>query len=64
MMISFNLSDEHIGGMEWNGMFNCLKSALFHADKITTVSPSYAEEIKDPYYSEGLDPILLEREAI
>ena len=48
--------------MEWDGMLNCLKSALFHADKITTVSPTYAEEIKNPYYSEGLHPILFERE--
>jgi len=55
------LPAEHIGGMEWHGMLNCLKSALFHADKITTVSPSYAEEIKDPYYGEGLESILLER---
>lgn len=59
----FQLPDEHIGGLEWNGMLNCLKSGLYHADKITTVSPSYAEEIKDPYFSEGLHPILLEREA-
>ena len=58
----FNLSLEHIGGFEWNGMLNCLKSGLFHADKITTVSPSYAEEIKDPFYSEGLHQILLDRE--
>lgn len=59
----FNLPKEHIGGLEWDGMLNCLKSALFHADKITTVSPSYAEEIKDPYFSEGLHSILLERSA-
>jgi len=58
----FNLDREHIGGMEWDGMLNCLKSALFHADKITTVSPTYAEEIKDPYYSEGLHPFLIDRE--
>ncbi|WP_156291591.1 glycogen synthase GlgA [Oceanobacillus salinisoli] len=58
----FNLDREHIGGLEWNGMLNCLKGALFHADKITTVSPSYAEEIKYPYYSEGLHPMLIERE--
>ena len=58
----FNLDREHIGGMEWDGMLNCLKSALFHADKITTVSPTYAEEIKNPYYSEGMHPILFERE--
>ncbi|ASN06724.1 glycogen synthase [Virgibacillus necropolis] len=57
----FNLPEDHIAGLEWNGMLNCLKSGLFHADKITTVSPSYAEEITNPYFSEGLHPILLER---
>jgi starch synthase len=57
----FRLSWEHLGGMEWRGTINCMKAALFHADKITTVSPSYAEEIKNPYYGEGLDPILNER---
>ncbi|MFC2947445.1 glycogen synthase GlgA [Virgibacillus sediminis] len=57
----FQLSRKHIPGMEWNGMLNCLKSALFHADKITTVSPSYAEEIQQEYYGEGLDPILRQR---
>lgn len=59
----FQLSREHLGGMEWNGAINCMKAALFHADKITTVSPSYAEEIKDPYYGEGLDPILNARSS-
>ncbi|MDO6449875.1 glycogen synthase GlgA [Oceanobacillus profundus] len=57
----FNLGKEHIAGMEWDGMFNCLKSALFHADKITTVSPTYAEEIKNPYYGEGIHGMLQER---
>ncbi|MGJ9460545.1 glycogen synthase [Oceanobacillus sp. CF4.6] len=57
----FRMGREHISGLEWDGMLNCLKSALFHADKITTVSPSYADEIKDPYYSEGLHPMLLNR---
>lgn len=57
----FNLPEEHIGGMEWNGVLNCLKAALHHADKITTVSPSYAEEIKDAYYGEGLDSIIKDR---
>lgn len=57
----FNLPREHLAGFEWNGMFNCLKSALFHADKITTVSPTYAEEIKQAYFGEGLDSLLRER---
>lgn len=57
----FRIGREHIAGMEWNGMLNALKSAIFHADKITTVSPTYAEEIMHPYYSEGLHPVLQER---
>lgn len=57
----FNIPRDHIGGLEWNGLLNCMKAGLFHADKITTVSPSYAEEIKTPYYGEGLYPILTER---
>ncbi|RKQ29077.1 glycogen synthase [Oceanobacillus halophilus] len=57
----FDLDSKHIGGIEWNGTLNCLKGALFHADKITTVSPTYAEEIKYAYYGEGLESILLDR---
>ncbi|MDG5787880.1 glycogen synthase GlgA [Evansella sp. AB-P1] len=57
----FNLPSSHFGGFEWNGMLNCMKSGIFHADKVTTVSPSYAEEIKNPFFSEGLHPILLEK---
>ncbi|CAM3854909.1 glycogen synthase [Alkalicoccus chagannorensis] len=56
-----NLGPEHFPGFEWKNMINCMKAAVFHADKITTVSPSYAEEIKQPYYGEGLDPLLNER---
>ncbi|MFD1851726.1 glycogen synthase GlgA [Oceanobacillus bengalensis] len=58
----FQLDREHIGGLEWEGMLNCLKGALFHADKITTVSKTYAEEIKHPYYGETMDPVLRHRE--
>ncbi len=59
----FCLPREHIGGLEWNGMLNCLKAGIFHADKITTVSPTYAEELKNPYFGDGLHPLLQEREA-
>lgn len=40
---------------------NLLKGGIVYADAITTVSPSYAEEIKTPYYGEGLDGILRAR---
>lgn len=44
--------------IEANGCANFMKAALVFADKINTVSPSYAEEIKTAYYAYGLDGIL------
>lgn len=37
---------------------NLLKGGIVFADKVTTVSASYAEEIKTPFYGEGLDGLL------
>ncbi len=37
---------------------NLLKGGIVYADAVTTVSPSYAEEIKTQYYGEGLDGLL------
>ncbi|MBO6094295.1 MAG: glycogen synthase [Oscillospiraceae bacterium] len=44
--------------MELWGAADFLKAGCYFADKISTVSPSYAEEIKTDYYSEGLGAIL------
>lgn len=41
--------------MEYDGDVNFMKGAIETADKVTTVSPSYAAEILDPWYSHGLD---------
>ena len=38
-----------------------LKGGLVYADKITTVSNTYAREIQTPYYGEGLDGLLSAR---
>lgn len=38
-----------------------LKGGLVYADKITTVSNTYAQEIQTPYYGEGLDGLLRAR---
>lgn len=40
---------EHYGKVNW------LKGALYCADKITTVSPRYAQEILSPGFGEGMD---------
>ena len=49
--------------MELNGCANFLKAGCVFADRISTVSPSYAYEIRTPYYSEGLEGILNARAA-
>ena len=47
------LSDEHTA--------NYLQAASIYCDYLTTVSPTYAEEICDPYYGEGLDWLFNQR---
>ena len=49
--------------IELNGYANFLKAGCVFSDRINTVSPSYAEEIKTPYYAEGLEGILNARSA-
>lgn len=41
---------------------NLLKGGIVYADAITTVSNTYAEEIKMPFYGEGLDGLLRARQ--
>ena len=40
---------------------NLLKGGIVYADAITTVSNTYAEEIKLPFYGEGLDGLMRSR---
>jgi len=50
-------------GFEHNGALNLLKGGIQHADKLTTVSPNYADEIKTPAFGHGLEKSLIYRAA-
>ena len=41
--------------LEAYGDANYLKGGIVYADAVTTVSETYAEEIKTPFYGEHLD---------
>ena len=47
--------------IEFDKCVNLMKGAIETANRVTTVSPTYAQEILDPWYSHELDPILRER---
>ncbi|MDR1564558.1 MAG: glycogen synthase GlgA [Oscillospiraceae bacterium] len=47
--------------VEYDKCVNLMKGAIETANRVSTVSPSYAGEILDPWFSHGLDPILQQR---
>ena len=47
--------------LEAYGDANYLKGGIVYADYVTTVSDTYAEEIKTPFYGEGLDGLMRAR---
>ena len=46
------------GTLRWNDCLNWMKAGILYADRVTTVSPSYAHEIMTPEFGCGLDQIL------
>ena len=49
--------------LEFYGRINFLKGGLIFADKLTTVSPSYAQEIMTPEQGFGLEGVVRQRAA-
>ncbi|MCX4384197.1 MAG: glycogen/starch synthase [Clostridia bacterium] len=61
----FGLSESELNVVEFNGRINLAKGAIVTCDKITTMSPQYAREIRLPEFSGGLDSVLTDnREKI
>jgi starch synthase len=50
-------------GVEFHGAVSFLKAGIRYSDKLTTVSPTYAQEILTPAFGCGLDGVLKTRAA-
>jgi starch synthase len=44
--------------MEYEGCVNYMKGAVESANAVTTVSPTYANELRYSFYAYGLSPII------
>ena len=56
----FALGEDTRGVLDFSGGLNLMKGAILLCDRVTTVSPRYAEEICTPAFGWGLDAILRE----
>lgn len=58
-----NLPDELMGidGVEFYGQMSFMKAGILFSDRITTVSPRYAQEIQTPEFGCGLDGVVATR---
>lgn len=54
----------HPGALEYYGGLSSLKAGLVTADRITTVSPTYAAELMRPEYGMGLHGVIAARRAV
>lgn len=70
-IFSYSLLDEvtglsteyfHDDGMKFYDSINFMKAGIVYSDRFNTVSKSYAEEIKHPFYGEGLEEIIRKEE--
>ncbi len=55
----FGFSDSIKNFVEYNFAVNLMKGAIEMTDIVSTVSPTYAEEIKNSYFAHGLESIII-----
>jgi starch synthase len=60
----FGAQDWSSDGLEYYGQVSYLKAGLAYADRLTTVSPTYAREIQGPAHGFGFEGLLQRRSAV
>lgn len=55
----FGFSEQSKPYYEFDNCINLMKGAIELSDRVTAVSPSYANEIKYPYFAHGLENIMM-----
>ena len=58
----FDLDSRFLSCLEFDGCINLMKGAIVCADRVTTVSPTYARELKEPFFAYGLANIIRSNE--
>ena len=58
----FGLSGEYRSLLEYDNSINLMKGAIECSERFSTVSPTYAQEIKTAYYAHGLENIIRKNE--
>lgn len=54
----FGIPQERASLVEMNGCINLMKGAIETAHRVSTVSPTYAQEILDPWFAHGMNDML------
>jgi starch synthase len=54
----------HMDGLEFYGQLSFLKAGLWYSDRLTTVSPTYADQVQTEEYGCGMSGVLRRRSAV
>ncbi len=58
----FGIDDKYLPLVEFDGCLNLMKGAIECSERVSTVSPTYAKEIKTAQYAHGLQNIISKNE--